>query len=316
MSDRARRVRVRALAKLNLDLRVLYKRPDQYHELRTIFQTISLGDVIEIAFTPGRRAAISIEGNREIPDNIVAKAAELVLAQTHASGRVDFRLEKRIPMGGGLGGGSSDAAAVLLALPVLTGRATELERLMEMAAMLGSDVPFFLLGGTAAGIGRGAELFPLPVSARGVGIVVSTGVHVSTAEAYAALGPRLTTESKQNKIVSFQSRLWGRDCVSGVGANDFESVVFAQHPQLASWKRRLQKLGAKPAMMTGSGSALFGLFRTREEAVRAARSIQEEDVEVFPVSMVSRLQYRAMWWRWLGAHLKEKRWPPPSRYVR
>ena len=103
--------------------------------------------------------------------------------------------------------------------------------------------------------------------------------------------------------------------MSGLAANDFESVVFAQYPQLASCKRRLRKLGAEPALMTGSGSALFGLFRTREEAVRAARSIQN-DVEVFPISMVSRLQYRAMWWRWLGAHLKEKRWPPPSRYVR
>ena len=125
----------------------------------------------------------------------------------------NFGCEKRIPMGGGLGGGSSDAAAVLLALPVLAGRAIELPRLIELAAQLGSDVPFFLLGGTAAGIGRGTELFPLPDTPARHGVLVSTGVHVSTAEAYAGLGPRLTTESIQNKIVSFQSRLWSQERV-------------------------------------------------------------------------------------------------------
>jgi 4-diphosphocytidyl-2-C-methyl-D-erythritol kinase len=315
MSRATRRARVKALAKLNLDLRVLYRRPDQYHELRTIFQTISLGDSIDIAFTPARTTRVSIEGNREIPDNIVGRAAELVLDQTRASGHVEFRLRKRIPMGGGLGGGSSDAAAVLLALPVLAGRTLAIERLMELATQLGSDVPFFLLGGAAAGIGRGAELFPLPDVGRTFGIVVSSGLHVSTAAAYSALHPRLTTESIQNKMVSFQSLLWSRGSVSPQGANDFEAVVFAQYPELAALKRRLQKSGAKPAMMTGSGSALFGLFRTREEVARASRSITG-DVEVFPISFVSRSQYRALWWRRLGRHLKEKQWPPPSRYVR
>jgi 4-diphosphocytidyl-2-C-methyl-D-erythritol kinase len=220
-------------------------------------------------------------------------------------------------MGGGLGGGSSDAAAVLLALPVLAGRAIVLPRLMELAAQLGSDVPFFLLGGTAAGIGRGTELFPLPDTPVRQGVLVSTGLHISTAEAYAGLGPRLTSESIQNKIVSFQSRLWSQEelCDRAGNCNDFETVVFEKHPKLAALKRKLLKLGARPAMMTGSGSALFGLFRSREEVSRAIQSIRGE-VEVFPISLVSRRQYRSQWWKRLGEHLKEKRWPPPSRYVR
>src|ERR1700680_2799012 len=117
----ARRVRVRALAKINLDLRVLAKRSDGYHELRTIFQTISLADTLDIAFTPGRKIAIEIDDPLGIPGNLVVQAAEAALEAMGAAGRVEIRLAKRIPIGGGLGGGSSDAAAVLLALPPLTG---------------------------------------------------------------------------------------------------------------------------------------------------------------------------------------------------
>jgi len=186
-----------------------------------------------------------------------------------------------------------------------------------LAAQLGSDVPFFLLGGKAVGIGRGTELFPLPDGPSQHGVLVSTGVHVSTAEAYAGLGPRLTSESIQNKIVSFQSRLWSQEelCEQAGSRNDFEDVVFERYPKLAALKRRLLKSGAGPAMMTGSGSALFGLFRSREEVSRAIQSIRGE-VEVFPITLVSRRQYRSLWWKRLGEHVEEKRWPPRSRYVR
>jgi 4-diphosphocytidyl-2-C-methyl-D-erythritol kinase len=317
MSATVRRARVDAMAKLNLDLRVLYRRPDNYHELRSVFQTISLADRIEIAFTPGRRTEIAIEDDAHIPDNLVLRAANLVMAERGPRGKADFRLYKRIPMGGGLGGGSSDAAAVLLALPVLSGRAIPLARLMELGAELGSDVPFFLFGGTAAGVGRGTELFPLADGPACYGVVISTGMHVSTPEAYSALGPGLTTESIQNKIVTFQSRLWSEVPFweQPGSCNDFETVVFHKHPRLASLKRRLLKLGGKPAMMTGSGSALFALFRSREEVSRAIQSIRGE-VEVFPITLVSRRRYRSLWWKRLGEHVEEKRWPPRSRYVR
>jgi 4-diphosphocytidyl-2-C-methyl-D-erythritol kinase len=315
--SQTRQASLRALAKINLDLRVLDARPDGYHEIRTIFQTISLADIIEVEFTRARGTTIQIDGEITIPDNLIAKAATLVLDAMRVTARVRFRLRKRIPMGAGLGGGSSDAAAVLLALPALAGRCLALPRLMELAAGLGSDVPFFLLGGTAVALGRGTELYPLPDSPARHGLLIAPAVHVSTAAAYRALTPQLTTESLQNKIVSFQSQAWGelgdRSCgpQGFPGVNDFETVVFEQFPQLARLKRRLVKLGANPAMMTGSGSALFGLFRTREQVDRAAKSFDDECV--FPISLVSRARYRSLWWRTLRPHIEEKLWPPLSR---
>src|ERR1035437_6745700 len=161
-----RQARVRALAKINLDLRVLGKRSDGFHELRTVFQTISLADTLEIAYTPERKTVISLVDNLAIADNLVVRAARLTMEAMRATGRIEMRLTKRIPMGAGLGGGSSDAAAVLLALPALVGRiqgrSLSLPELSAIGEQLGSDVPFFLLGGTAVGIGRGSELFPLP----------------------------------------------------------------------------------------------------------------------------------------------------------
>ena len=150
-----RHARVRALAKINISLRVLNKREDGFHELRTILQTISLGDRIGIEYEPARNTSFEISSTIDIEDNLVIRAARLIMDEMRVAGRVSFELEKQIPMGGGLGGGSSDAAAVLLALPVLTGRDVPLDRLTAVASELGSDVPFFLLGGTVLGVGRG-----------------------------------------------------------------------------------------------------------------------------------------------------------------
>src|SRR5277367_4914292 len=166
--------RLRSLAKINLDLRVLHKRPDGYHELRTIFQTVSLADSIEIEYRRGP-TRIDIKSNLNIPDNLIVKAADVVLSATGATGRIGFVSQKRIPMGGGLGGGSSNAAAVLLALPVLLKKPLGIEKLMELAASLGSDVPYFLLGGTAVGLGRGTELYPLPDVAPSPGLLFTPG---------------------------------------------------------------------------------------------------------------------------------------------
>jgi 4-diphosphocytidyl-2-C-methyl-D-erythritol kinase len=311
MSD-TRRVRLRALAKLNLDLRVLGKRPDGYHELRTIFQTISLADTIEMAFTPGRKTIVELEDSLAIPDNLVARAARLALDVMRTSGRVAMRLTKRIPMGAGLGGGSSDAAAVLLALPVLAGRKLDVAKLSELAQQLGSDVGFFLLAGTAAGVGRGTELFPLPDGPAQRALVVAPGVHVSTPQAYRDLSPRLTSESQQNKIFSFQSQVWGRGVESP--RNDFEEVVFPQQPSLAVIKKRLLRAGASIALMTGSGSALFGLYPDRNRISVALQSLGA--CEAFPVSFVTRSRYRRMWWRALEKHITGRTWPPQSRYAR
>jgi 4-diphosphocytidyl-2-C-methyl-D-erythritol kinase len=312
-----RTVRLRALAKLNLDLRVLYKRPDNYHELRTIFQTISLADRLEIAFTPGRKTVVELQDALEIPDNLVTRAAHLALEAMRTGGRVEMRLSKQIPMGAGLGGGSSDAAAVLLALPVLAGRRIELPRLCELAQQLGSDVSFFLLGGTAVGIGRGTELFPLPDGPAQRAIVVASGVHVSTPQAYrdlsSILTSGLTSESLQNKIFSFQSQVWG-GALETLPQNDFQEVVFPQHPRLAAIRKRLLRSGASIALMTGSGSAVFGLYPDRNPISAALQSWGAD--RAFSVSFVTRSRYRRMWWRALEEHITGRTWPPQSRYAR
>jgi 4-diphosphocytidyl-2-C-methyl-D-erythritol kinase len=315
-----RRARVRALAKINLSLKVLNKRPDGFHELRTIFQTISLGDRIDIEFTPSRRTRIELESSLDIPNNLVVRSAEAVMDAMRKTGQVSFRLKKRIPMGGGLGGGSSNAAAVLLALPVLAGRNLPLPTLTEIGLELGSDVPYFLLGGTALGLGRGGELHPLPEPGPFQGLAVIPDVHVSTAEAYRALGRELTFEPQSSTMSSFQALSWMLGCGltaeawAAHGENDFESSVYEQHPELNRIRRKLKKLGAKPVMLSGSGSSVFGIFESRSAREQAARSFRNQRVE--SIYLVSRARYRKMWWRSLMGHLEKDEWPPQSRYAR
>jgi 4-diphosphocytidyl-2-C-methyl-D-erythritol kinase len=289
-------VHVPAFAKLNLDLRVLFKRPDGFHELRSVFQTISLADRIGIAFRRSRRTEIRIGGNIDIPDNLIVRAARLCLEQMRISAEVDFVLDKRIPMGAGLGGGSTDAAAVLLALPALAGKPIPPERLIPLAAQLGSDVPFFLLGGTAVVLGRGEELYPIADRLAKHVLLVSPDLHVSTPEAYRALSSRLTPESVQPKLAAFQAGLWTG---GGDEVNDFEQVVFEQHPRLKTIRNQLRRSGAVAALMTGSGSSVFGVFPGKAELANAARTFSRE--RVFSVRFVTRAAYTAAWRRALIA---------------
>ncbi|MGO9230927.1 MAG: 4-(cytidine 5'-diphospho)-2-C-methyl-D-erythritol kinase [Bryobacteraceae bacterium] len=308
-----RRARLRALAKINLELRVIGERPDGYHELRTIFQTISLADSIELAFTPARRTKIELADDLHIADNLVTRAARAAMDAMRLTGHIEMRLTKRIPMGAGLGGGSSDAAAVLLALPALAGRSLPMDRLSRLGEQLGSDVPFFLLGGAAVGIGRGTELFPLPDGKPLPGVLVSPGIHISTAEAYRLLNSRLTSESQQNKMVTFQSRVWDGG-VSRAACNDFETVVLERHGSIGAIKKRMLRAGASMALMTGSGSVVFGLFSGSAQASEVFRGFRKE--KAFRFSLVGRARYRAMWWRTLEGHIGAKVWPPQDRKER
>ena len=306
-------MRLRSLAKINLDLRVLHRRPDGFHELRTIFQTISLADSIEVEYQPGR-TKIELKSNLNISDNLILRAADAVMKAARATGFLRFNLIKRIPLGGGLGGGSSNAACVLLALPRLLKKRIRLAKLMELAAELGSDVPFFLMGGTAVGLGRGTELYPLPDAPPSPGLLITPGIHSSTAAAYAALERKGLPEVSTDMINKFQSVAWG---ASQEWTNDFEMVVFNQHPQLKSIKGKLLKLGAWRAMMTGSGSALFGLFANREVRDRAAGWFRREfpSNQVYPFTMVSRGRYRGLWRRQLAVSSESETWPPQDRYA-
>ncbi len=297
-------------------LRVLHRRPDGYHELRTVYQTVSLADTLEISFRPARRSSLIVESRPEIPDNLVGRAAALLMESAPIRGQVRIGLRKRIPMGAGLGGGSSDAAAVLLTLPVLAGVRVPLDRLIGIAGRLGSDVPYFLLGGRAVGLGRGCETYPLPEPRAGWALLVAPELHVSTAEAYQALGRALTAETTHPMINSFQSWLCsqhGSACEAPLGArNDFEPVVLRRYPSLADIKRRLSNQGAQVALLSGSGSAVFGLFAHRRQAQAARQAFPER---AFVVSLVSRDGYRRRWRRWLGSHAEQGCWPPRSRYA-
>jgi 4-diphosphocytidyl-2-C-methyl-D-erythritol kinase len=315
------KVRLRSLAKINLDLRVLHKRPDGFHELRSIFQTISLADTIEVEYRRGR-TKIELKSNVNISGNLILHAADAVMKAARATGGLRFNLTKRIPLGGGLGGGSTNAATVLLALPALLGKTIPLEKLMELAAELGSDVPFFLMGGTAVGLGRGTELYPLPDVPASPGLLITPGIHSSTPEAYKALQRKVLSEVRPDMINKFQAVAWrigdGTPLQTPEWKNDFEMVVFNQHPQLKSMRGKLLKLGAWRAMMTGSGSSLFGLFAGRELRDRAAGSLRKEfpSNQVYPFRMVSRGRYRALWWRQLAVSSESRTWPPQDRYAR
>jgi 4-diphosphocytidyl-2-C-methyl-D-erythritol kinase len=315
-------VSVPSLAKINLDLRVLYKRNDGYHELRSLFQTVSLEDTITIQFERARNSDISLESSIDIPDNLVLRAARLVVDELNVKARIRLALRKRIPMGAGLGGGSSNAAAVLIAVSALAQKRLPVGRLMLMAEKLGSDVPFFLLGGTAVGIGRGTELYPLPDQPRRHVLVVATGVHVSTAKAYNQLGRQPITPSVTSTLTSpvdfpilreFQTIAWTLDR-SDPGripfANDFEKPVFETHGEIPVVTRKLRRAGARPVLMTGSGSAVFGIFESAAQARAAAR--QFPSGTAFPSRFVDRPQYRKMWIKALGPVAAASCFAPPD----
>jgi 4-diphosphocytidyl-2-C-methyl-D-erythritol kinase len=301
MPGAIRRASLRPLAKINLDLRVLHKNPDGFHEIRTVFHTISLADSLEMEYQPARRTDIILEDPAAIPDNLVERAARAALDALGIAARLRIRLTKRIPMGGGLGGGSSDAAAVLLAVPALARRVLPLEETMRIAQSLGSDVPFFLLGGAAVGAGRGAELYPLPDLAPEPLLVIVPEVRVSTAEAYRALG-RGSSPADPAGLASFRSYVWALEqrrsaaAAGGFSANDFEATVFEQHPQLGRIRARLAKLGAAQARLTGSGSALVALFHSVAERRRAEEAIGSDRVfrncRVLRARLINRRSYR------------------------
>jgi 4-diphosphocytidyl-2-C-methyl-D-erythritol kinase len=335
-----RSTKIRSLAKINLDLRVLNRRADGFHELRTVFQTISLADTIEVSFEPSRKTSLSIEDSLNIPNNLILRAAQAALDTMKLAGRVQFKLRKRIPMGAGLGGGSSNAAAVLLALPALAGKSIGYEKLLALGSELGSDVPFFLSGGTAVAVDRGTEFYSLSDIAEDPILIVASGLHVATGPAYQALGRGLTSPGSSRNINGFQlfvqTLVESRSAraASAFGANDFEPVVFSQFPQLHALFRRFRSIMGRSgvrrktdgtARMTGSGSALFAAFESAGERDRAQESLGRDrefkGCRIIPARLVSRRSYQRLWHRQLaGLGPGEGPRPPASldrgRYAR
>jgi 4-diphosphocytidyl-2-C-methyl-D-erythritol kinase len=286
-------VRVPAYAKVNLRLDVLGRRADGYHELRTIFQAISLHDtlVLEKKREPG--IDLCVAGNIQLAaepgqDNLVYRAIRELGREIGFDQGVRAVLTKRIPVGRGMGGGSSDAAAALVGLLRLAGKRVPSERLLEIASSLGADVPFFIQGGRAVGIGRGDEIYPLPdVDRRHMLVVSPQDIAVPTKDAYQWLSPQLTNDGGPTKLMRFCALCWSPQ--GGALSNDFEAAVFPRYPRLAAIKRELLEQGAAEASLAGSGSAVFGVYQHPAKARRAVRAFPQD--QVFLCSTLSRAEY-------------------------
>jgi 4-diphosphocytidyl-2-C-methyl-D-erythritol kinase len=284
-------VRVHAFAKLNLTLRVLGRRPDGYHELRTTFQSLELHDTLTFTARTGPFAiACSDPDCPRDESNLIWRAAERLCRDRRRNGAlsgVEVTLTKRIPSRAGLGGGSSDAAATLRALALLWRLRVEPERLCAMAAEIGADVPFFLEGGTALGLERGDLLFPLIDRPRWWVVLARPSFGVSTKDAFA----------------------WWDDSgtvATASAANDLQPAVAARHPAITRLVAKLRRAGAREAAMSGSGSAVFGLFDRRPAAEAAARALASRDV----ITLTTRTLNRAAYHRlalpvWLAARRAE-----------
>ena len=262
-------IQIQSYAKINWTLDVLHKRTDGYHELRTIYQSVSLHDTLSITEHDG---PIKLECNdSRVPcdeTNLAFKAAAMLQQVAGVSKGAGIGIEKRIPVSGGLGGGSSNAAATLLALIKLWRVRIDDRELFQIASSLGSDVPFFLLGGTALGVGRGEEVYPIEqVDCQHI-LLVNPGFGVATRDAYGGLSRLTRSESALN--IPFT--LLAAKGISGLplaARNDLEETVIAAHPEIAEVKRRLLSLGARHAQMSGSGATVFGVFDNTHAIERA-----------------------------------------------
>jgi 4-diphosphocytidyl-2-C-methyl-D-erythritol kinase len=275
---------VKAPAKLNLYLEVLGLRPDGYHELETVMQTVSLYD--ELALELASSGIRLVTSSPDVPQdrtNLAVRAAELLCHYAHRELGATIRLEKRIPVGAGMGGGSSDAAAALVGLNRLWNLDLKHETLHELAARLGSDVPFFLCGGTALCRGRGDRITRISGVKPLTYVVVWPRLNVSTKEVYGKLPPDLTKDLRQTKLLLREITKEG----SGVFPHFFnrlESVTVKLHESLALLARRMTESGLAGVTMTGSGSAFFGVSGSRKEADESLAKLSAMGVgEIFVV---------------------------------
>ncbi len=256
---------VRAYAKINIGLRVLEKRPDGYHNIETVFHQIDLYD--ELVFAPADVITLTTTSS-EIPtdsNNLCVRAAETLQRYTRTKKGVAIALKKNIPVGAGLGGGSSDAASVLVVLNRLWKTGLVQEELSSLAATLGSDVPFFVRGGTAVGTSRGELLDYFRLEFPFVIVTVTPPIHISTAWAYSHVKPRATNPTESLRSI-VERGLMNPSGMAAAISNDFEESVFEAHPQIRRMKDTLMSSGALFALMSGSGSSVFGLFRDIDSA--------------------------------------------------
>jgi 4-diphosphocytidyl-2-C-methyl-D-erythritol kinase len=288
-----RRARVLAQAKINLYLRVLAREASGYHSIETIFQRLEWGDDVTVRLTPGRALDVSgpsvpSEGLGPTEKNLAYRAAATYADATGWPSGFAIEIEKRIPVGGGMGGGSADAGAVLRALDALSPSPLG-PRLIELATGLGADVPFMAIEEpTVIAWGRGERMMPVgPLPSRPV-VLIAPGFAVGTAEAYGWVAESRGSYVPEAGLLTRES-MSGWTGVAALATNDFERVVARRHPRIAELVDELASFGAAPAMMSGSGSTVFGVFETMPDVVAVARSTSLSPIVTMTSSRVVRV---------------------------
>jgi 4-diphosphocytidyl-2-C-methyl-D-erythritol kinase len=345
-------ISVRSFAKINLGLRIGLLRPDGFHELRTVYQTIALHDIVRLSVARGSGIEIRCDDPRVPKDstNTCFRMIDLAMRALKAKGRVLIEIEKRLPVQGGLGGASGNAAAALLALELGLKKQISGADKLRIASEVGSDVPLFVIGGTVLGVGRGEEVYPAPDLPSIPCVVATPEIAVSTPKAFAdwdrlcdtgapAREPaehglawtgegarphmhsagKLTPPTQPDRMLEFSREIsaWlsagpvrsgrRRSGVSARGGgraenplldlvrtgieNDFERVVFPDYPELREVKSVLQQAGARYASLSGSGSAIYGLFDSRHKAAAAAKRLNQSGTRAVVTSTLTRRQY-------------------------
>ena len=317
---------IRSFAKINLGLYIGTTRADGFHDLRTVYQTIALHDVIRVSVVRGNGIEI-VCSNKDprVPldsSNTCWRMADRVMKEAGAKGRVRIEIEKRLPVQGGLGAASSNAVATMIGLERALRKSLSGATRLRIAAEIGSDLPLFLVGGTTLGVSRGEEVYPLPDLPSLPMVVVTPEVGVSTPRAFADWDA-LVQQSELTSAVS-SDRLFEVGCAvsawlcslssgspnTGASAkggsrgekllldlvrtgieNDFERVVFPQYPELRDIKGALKRAGSRYASLSGSGSTLYGLFRSPAEAALAAERLRKQGLKAKATRTLTRSQY-------------------------
>lgn len=315
-------ISVRSFAKINIGLKIGPPRKDGFHELRTVYQTIAIADLIKIEVGRGVGIEIACKDPRVPLDetNTCYRMAERVLRALKTRGKVRIVIEKHLPVQGGLGAASSHAVSTMLGLEKALKRELSPGLRLRLAAEVGSDVPLFLVGGTVLGTGRGEEVYPLEDIPRFPCVIATPRVGVSTPAAFADWDSKLATQKLtaadgSDKMSVFSrsvfewlsghnfsptgvpSKGWDRaeamllDLVRTGIENDFESIVFPKYPVIREVKRALERSGASYVSLSGSGSTVYGLFADKPSAARAAKSLTDQDVPALATVTLPRAEY-------------------------
>src|SRR5258708_5159463 len=283
-----------SFAKVNLQLRILGKRDDGFHDLCTVFQTVSLHDMIHFAESDTLELSCDDPNVPTDERNLIIKTAKALQKMTGTNKGAAMHLEKLIPSPGGLGGGSSNAAVALVGLTKLWDIPASDKGLRAIAGALGSDVPFFLYGGTAIGTGRGEMIEPIADREEQFMLVVTPNASVSTRDAFERLNATTLTNAGLNRILRVcRLEAESLDLHHSVLINDFEARVFEAHPEIRRVKETLLELGAVNAAMSGSGASVFAIFDKTETRQAAIKALDHESTwRKFAVATISRNEYR------------------------